>query len=105
MQNDPRLFSRFPYRANAVLIRLPHLYEVTLIDISAHGALVGMKGNAEIRVGDQTRLRVLTEKGYQAFEVEALVAHRSEQGIGLEIGSLRHPPRNTQPWQVEMKLA
>ena len=104
MQNDPRLFSRFPYRANAVLIRLPHLYEVTLIDISAHGALVGMKGNAEIRVGDQTRLRVLTEKGYQVFEVEALVAHRSEQGIGLEIGSIDHHARNTLHRLIEMNL-
>ncbi len=75
MQNDSRLFSRPPYRASAVLIHLPYLYEVTLIDISVHGALVGPMGNVEIGVGDQTRLRVLTEKGNQAFEVEALVAH------------------------------
>ena len=95
MQADPRLCSRFSYRANAVLIYLPHLYEVTLIDISVHGVLVGLKEDAEITVGDKTRLRVLTEKGNQAFEVEALVAHRSEQGIGLEIKSIDHHAKST----------
>ena len=104
MRDDPRLFSRFPYRANAVLICLPQLCEVTLIDISAHGALVGLKGNAEIRVGDQIRLRGLTERGNKAFEVEALVAHRPEQGIGLEIGSIDHHARNTLHRLIEMNL-
>ena len=104
MQNDPRLFSRFPYCANAVLIHLPRLYEVTLIDISVHGVLVGLKGSAEIRVGDQTRLRVLTEKGNQAFEVEALVAHRSEQGIGLEISSIDHHAKSRLHRMIENNL-
>jgi hypothetical protein len=104
MQNDARVFSRFPYRANAVLIRLPYLYEVTLIDISAHGALVGLRGNVEIRVGDQTRLRVLTEKGNRAFEVEALVAHRSEQLIGVEIGSIDRHALDTLHRLIEMNL-
>jgi hypothetical protein len=104
MHHDLRLFSRFAYRANAVLIRLPRLYEVTLIDISAHGALVKSKGNVEIVVGDQTRLRALTEKGNQAFEVEALVAHRSEQGVGLEFGCIDHHARNTLYRLIEMNL-
>ncbi len=104
MHHDPRLFSRFPYRANAVLICLPRLYEVTLIDISAHGALVKQKGNVEIVVGDQTRLRVLTEKGNQAFEVEALVAHRSEQGVGLEFGCIDHHAKKTLYRLIEMNL-
>jgi hypothetical protein len=104
MQNDPRLFSRFSYRANAVLIRLPRIYDVTLIDISVHGALVGLKGDAEIGVGDQTRLRVLTEKGNQAFEVEALVVHRSEQGIGLEIDAIDHHAKSTLHRLIEMNL-
>ena len=104
MQNDLRLCSRFPYRANAVLIHLPRLYEVTLIDISVHGALVGLKGNAEIRVGDHTRLRVLTEKGNQAFEVEALVAHRSELGIGVEINSIDCHAKNALHRLIEFNL-
>ena len=95
MQDDPQQCSRFPNCAKAVLIRLPHLYEATLIDISVHGAVVGLKGNAEIGVGDQTRLRVLTEKGNQAFEVGALVAYRSGQGIGLEINSIDHHAKST----------
>ena len=104
MQNDAQLLSRFPYHANAVLIRLPRLYEVTLIDISAHGALVGLKGNAEIMVGDQTRLRVLTEKGNQAFEVEALVAYRLEQSIGLKMSSIDHHAKRTLHRLIEMNL-
>jgi hypothetical protein len=104
MQNDLRRFSGFPYRANAVLIRLPHLYEVTLIDISVHGALVGLKGNAEIMVGDQTRLRVLTERGNQAFEVEALVAYRLEQDIGLKMSFIDHHANRTLHRLIEMKL-
>lgn len=90
MHDEPRLLSRSPCRANAVLICLPHLFEVTLIDISVHGALVRIKGNVEVRVGDETRLRVLTEKGNQAFEAEALVAHRSQHIVGLEISAIDH---------------
>lgn len=104
MQNDPRLLSRFPYCANAELIRLPNLYEVTLIDISEHGALLGPKGNVNIGVGDQTRLRVLTEKGNQAFEVGAVVAHRSEQLIGLEINAIDHHAKSTLRRMIEMNL-
>ena len=104
MQNDPRQLSKFPYRANAVLIHLPQLYEVSLIDISEHGALVGAKGNVEIRVGDKTRLRVLTEKGNQAFEVEAFVVHRAAQRIGLEIDSIDHHARSTLRRLIEINL-
>jgi hypothetical protein len=95
MQNEPRLLPRLPYRANAVLICLPRLCEVTLIDISVHGALVWIKGNVEIRVGDETRLRVLTEKGNQAFEAQALVAHRSQRIAGLEISAIDHHAKDT----------
>ena len=104
MQSDSRLFSRFPYRANAVLICLPHLYEVTLIDISERGVLVGPDGNVGIGIGDQTRLRVLTEKGNQAFEVEALVAHRSGQGIGLAINAIDRHAKNNLQRMIEMNL-
>jgi hypothetical protein len=104
MQSDPQPFSRFPYRAKAVLIRLPHLCEVTLIDISVYGALVGLGEDAEIGIGDQARLRVLTEKGNQAFEVETLVVHRSEQGIGLEFNSIDHHAQNTLNRLIEMNL-
>jgi len=104
MQNDLQHVSRIPYRANAVLIRLPRLYEVTLIDISVHGALVGLKADAEIRVGDQTRLRVLTEKGNQSFEVDAVVVHRSGQGVGLEISSIDHHTQSTLHRLIEMNL-
>ena len=104
MQDDPRLFSRFPYRANAVLICLPHLCEVTLIDISVHGALVWLKGNVDIKVGDETRLRVLTEKGNQAFEVQALVAHRSEHIVGLEISAIDHHAMGTLHRLIGMNL-
>lgn len=104
MQSDRRRIARFPYHANAVSIRLPRLYEVTLIDISVHGALVGLKENAEIRVGDRTRLRVLTEKGNQAFEVETFVVHRSEQRIGLEIDSIDHYAKSTLHRLIETNL-
>jgi hypothetical protein len=104
MQNDLRLLSRFPYCANAELIRLPHLYDVTLIDISEHGALLGPKGNVNIGVGDQTRLRVLTEKGNQAFEVEAFVWHRSAEGIGLEFYSIDQHAKSALRRLIEMNL-
>jgi hypothetical protein len=104
MQNDPRLRSTFPYRANAVLIHLPRLYEVTLIDISVHGVLVAPNCNAEIGVGDQARLRVLTEKGNQAFEVEAVVVHRSEQGIGLEIKAIDDHAKSSVRRLIETSL-
>lgn len=104
MHEDARQFSRFPYRASAMLIRLPSLYDVTLIDISAYGALVRLKGDVEIRAGDRVRLRVLTEKGNQAFEVDALVAHRSEQGIGLEIESIDRHAKITLYRLIEMNL-
>lgn len=104
MQNGTRLVPRFPYRANAMLIRLPRMYEVTLIDISAHGALVALQGNVEFKIGDQIRLRLLTEKGYQALEAAALVVHRSEQGIGLEIGPIDRHARNTLHRLIEMNL-
>ena len=93
MRDEPRPFSRLPYRANAVLVRLPLLCEVTLIDISVHGALVWMKGNVEFGVGDEIRLRVLTEKGNQALEVRARVAHRSCRIVGLEISAVDHHAR------------
>jgi len=95
MQDDPRLVPGVGYRANAVLIHLPQLCEVTLIDISMHGALVWLKGNAEIRVGDDARLRVLTERGNQVFEVQALVAHRRERILGLEISAIDHHARES----------
>ena len=104
MQNEPRPFSRVPYRANAVLICLPRLCEVTLIDISVHGALAWLKGNVEINVGDETRLRVLTEKGNQAFEVEALVAHQSEHIVGLEISAMDHHAKGTLRRLIETNL-
>jgi hypothetical protein len=91
MRNDSRLFAAFPYRANAVLICLPRLYDVALIDISMHAALIAFEGTAEIRPGDQAPLRVLTEKGNQAFEVPARVAHRTGSRIALAIGVIdRH---------------
>jgi hypothetical protein len=86
------------------LISLPHLWEVTLIDMSVHGALVWLKGNVEIKVGDETRLRVLTEKGNQAFEVEALVAHRSERIVGLEISAIDHHASGTLHRLIETNL-
>jgi hypothetical protein len=46
----------------------------------------------------------LTERGNQAFEVEALVAHRSEQGIGLEFGCIDHHAKNTLYRLIEMNL-
>ncbi len=104
MQDNPRLFSRFPCRASAILIHLPRLYEVTLIDISEYGVLVRPKENVEIEVGDQTRLRVLTEKGNQAFEVDAFVVHRSEQGIGLEINVIDHHAKSALRRLIEMNL-
>ena len=104
MQNIPRQFSRFPYRASAVLIRLPHLYEVTLIDISLHGVLAALSGNADIYGGDKIRLRVLTQKGNQAFEVEALVAHRAEDIVGLEISTIDRHAKNTLRQLIEMNL-
>ncbi len=104
MQSVSRLSSRFPYRASAVLIRLPHLYEVSLIDVSLHGVLVGLDGHADIGSGDQLRLRVLTEKGNQACEIEVVVAHRSERLIGLEIGSIDSHARNTLRQLIEMNL-
>ncbi|MFA5914576.1 MAG: PilZ domain-containing protein [Burkholderiales bacterium] len=85
MQNDARRFSRFSARADAVLVCLPRIYEGTLIDISEQGALLRLDGKVEIQLGDQTRLRVLTAKGNQAFEVRARLAYRSGQNIGLQI--------------------
>jgi hypothetical protein len=104
MQSNPQLCSRFPYRANAVLIRLPRIYEATLIDISVHGALVRLENDVEIGIGDQTRLRVLTERGNQAFEVDAVVVHRSEQGIALEINAIDHHALSTLHRLIEMNL-
>ncbi len=104
MQDNPRQFARFPRRASAVLIRLPYLYEVTLIDISEHGVLVGLEEDAEIKVGDETRLRVLTQKGNHTFEVEALVAYRSDRSIGLEISAIDHHARSALHRLIEAHL-
>ena len=104
MQNDLRRHSRFPYSAKAELIRLPHLYEVTLIDISEHGVLIRSNAKTRIAVGDQIRLRLLTEKGNQAFEVEALVAHRSEEIAGLEISSIDRHARRSLHQLIQMNL-
>jgi hypothetical protein len=104
MQSDLRRHSRFPYRAKAELIRLPHLYEVTLIDISEHGVLIMSSAKTRIEIGDQIRLRLLTEKGNQAFEVEALVAHRSEELVGLEISSIDCHARITLRQLIQMNL-
>lgn len=104
MQIVSRQASRFPYRASAVLIRLPRLYEVTLIDVSLHGVLVALDGHADIGAGDTLRLRILTERGNQACEVETLVVHRSDGLIGLEIISLDSHARNTLRQLIEMNL-
>jgi hypothetical protein len=104
MQGGPRQGSRFSYQANAVLIRLPRLDEVTLIDISLHGAIVALNANAEVGAGDQARLRVLTDKGNQAFEVDALVVHRSGQFLGLEISSIDHHAKGILRQLIEMNL-
>lgn len=104
MQNDLRRHSRFPYSARAELIRLPHLYEVTLIDISEHGVLIRSNAKTRIEVGDRIRLRLLTEKGNQAFEVEALVAHRSEEFAGLEISAIDRHARRTLRQLIQMNL-
>lgn len=104
MQSVSRQASRFPYRASAVLIRLPRLYEVTLIDVSLHAVLVALDKHADIGAGDQLRLRILTERGNQACEVVGLVAHRSEGLIGLEIRSIDSHARNTLRQLIEMNL-
>ena len=104
MQNDLRRHSRFPYSARAELIRLPHLYEVTLIDISEHGVLIRSNAKTGIEVGDQIRLRLLTEKGNQAFEVEVLVAHRSEELAGLEISAIDRHARRSLHQLIQMNL-
>jgi hypothetical protein len=83
---------------------LPDLYEVTLIDISEHGALLGPKKNVRIGIGDQTRLRLLTQKGNQAFEVDAFVWHRSEEGIGLEFYSIDQHAKSSLRRLIEMNL-
>ena len=85
MQNDARLFSRLSWCADAVLICLPRIYEATLIDISEQGALLRRDGEVDIEIGAQTRLRVLTQKGNQAFEVHGRLAYRSGRNIGLQI--------------------
>lgn len=97
MQSDPRRSPEPAHRANAVLIHLPRLYEVALIDASLRGALIGTRKLVEIELGEQVRLRVLTERGNQAFEVEARVAHRAEIGIGLEFDTVdQHARRSLQ---------
>jgi hypothetical protein len=95
MQDDPRLIPGLTCHANAALIRLPHLCEATLIDISMHGALVWLQGIVDIKVGDEARLRVLTERGNHAFEVQALVAHRCERIVGLEISAIDQHSRGS----------
>lgn len=95
MRNDSRMFAAFPYRANAVLVCLPHLYDVVLIDISEHAALVWATGNAGIRRGAVARLRVLTENGNQAFELRTVVAHSSGHGIALEIDAIDRHARDS----------
>jgi hypothetical protein len=73
------------------------LYEATLIDISMCGVLVELKGSVDIEVGDQARLRVLNGNGNQAFELDTLVVHRSEQGIGLAVNAIdRHAQSGVQ---------
>ena len=72
-------------RCGAVLIKLPRLYEAALIDISLRAALLEPNERFEGGVGEPMRLRVLTERGNQACEVQAVIAYRSELGIGLAI--------------------
>jgi hypothetical protein len=104
MQADSQHLSRFPYRPSAELICLPRLYRVTLIDISEHGVLVGATQSVGIAVGDEARLRLLTEKGNQAFELQARVAHRSGLDIGLEFVSIDRHARSTLRRMIEMNL-
>jgi len=104
MTSEPHLHSRLHYGTNAELICLPHLYEVMLIDISEHGALLGSKQNVRFGIGDQTRLRLLTQKGNQAFEVDAFVWHRSEQGIGIEFYSIDQYAKRRLRELIEMNL-
>jgi len=104
MQDDPRSYSGFPYHTNAILICLPHICEATLVDVSAHGALVSIETNAAIRVGDEARLRVLTDKGNHAFEVDALVAHRSGRLVGLAFNAMDQHAKNTLHRLIGMNL-
>jgi hypothetical protein len=47
---------------------------------------------------------VLTEKGNQAFEVEAFVWHRSAEGIGLEFYSIDQHAKSALRRLIEMNL-
>jgi hypothetical protein len=58
----------------------------------------------EIDAGEQTRLRVLTERGNQAFEVETQVGHHSNRLIGLEINAIDHHAKRTLQRMIEMNL-
>ena len=91
MQAGDRRHSRPPHCFGAVLIHLPRLYELALLDISLHAALLAPGERVEVGLGEATRLRVLTRRGNQACEVQAVIAYRSERGIGLEIDASEQP--------------
>jgi hypothetical protein len=103
MRNSSLSFSRLANCANAVLIRLPHLHEVTLLDLSLHAAMVASSGYVDVVVGDAVRLRVLTPRGNCAFEVDASVAYRAAEYIGLQIASVDAHARSALLRLVEMK--
>ncbi len=88
MEIERRRFSRSPFHANAVLVTAAREHPVTLVDISEHGVLVQQKERVDIDIGDQIKLRVLTENGGGTFEASALVVRRADQHIALEISKL-----------------
>ncbi len=88
MELERRRYSRSPFHANAMLITPAHEHSVTLVDISEHGVLIQQKESVDVEIGDQIKLRVLTENGGGTFEAEALVVRRADAHIGLEISAL-----------------
>jgi len=84
-----RHFPRFPIHSKGVIVFPTFYRDVTLCDISMHGALVESLYGRGFPLGAKCTLRVLSADDRQAFETDVTVA-RAMNGIyfGLVFGDM-----------------
>lgn len=105
IENERRYFPRFPFHARAIAV-FPLTYrDVTLLDISTHGAFVEAIDARGFFAGARCALRVLGAADRQVLEVNAIVMHCMEdRRFGLGLRNINPGAENALRRMIEMNL-
>lgn len=103
--NERRHFPRFPFHRRGVVVFPMSYHDVTLLDISANGALVEAIDARAFAMGARCSLRVLGAKDHQVLAVDATVVRCMEgRCVGLELFNINPGAEKALRQLIEMNL-